>query len=459
MDKEQLESLLEKQREFFATGVTKNVDYRINALKRLYDAVRKNENRIDEALREDLGKGRMESFMCEVGLSLSEISHMIKHVKKYASDRTVATPITCFHSHSYVKPCPKGNILIMSPWNYPFLLSIDPLADALAAGNTVILKVSAYSKATSEVIKEILGEVFDEEYVAVVTGGRGENSSLLSLKFDHIFFTGSQAVGREVMRKAAEHLTPVTLELGGKSPCIVDETANIKLTARRLVFAKFMNCGQTCVAPDYVICHEDVKEDFIDAVKKEITRQFGKDPLKNKNYGRIINKKHYQRLEGLMDESRIVSGGRRDPKTLKIEPTIMDGVTMQDAVMKEEIFGPIIPVMTYRNLDEVIRKLDRGAHPLALYIFSESRDNTDRITSGVRYGGGCINDALVHLATSSMPFGGFGESGMGAYHGKSGFDTFTHYKSVMDKKEWIDVPMRYQPYRRINEKIMRLFLK
>ena len=290
-------------------------------------------------------------------------------------------------------------------------------------------------------------------------GGRAENACLLQEHFDYIFFTGSQSVGKEVMRKASEHLTPVTLELGGKSPCIIDKSANLKLAAKRIVFGKYLNCGQTCVAPDYVYCHSEVKDKFLEQIRKQIRKQFGKAPLDNKNYGKIINQKHFDRIQGLIDSSKVICGGNVRPKTLQIEPTVMDKVTFEDAVMQEEIFGPVLPVLTFTSIDEVIHKVNSLAHPLALYIFAQDKAIINKVTSECGFGGGCINDVVIHLATSELPFGGFGESGMGSYHGKKGFETFSHYKSIVDKKTWMDLPIRYQPYGRISQKLLHLFLK
>lgn len=347
----------------------------------------------------------------------------------------------------------------MSPWNYPFLLTIDPLVDAIAAGNTAVIKPSAYSPHTSEVIKTILEECFDTKYVAVVTGGRAENTCLLHEHFDYIFFTGSQAVGKEVMKCASEHLTPVTLELGGKSPCIVEKSADIKLAAKRIVFGKFLNCGQTCVAPDYIYCDKAVKDELVKEIRRQIKKQFGTNPLNNKDYGKIINEKHFRRISSLIDTDKVVWGGKTDEKTLRIEPTVMDNVTFDDAVMQEEIFGPVLPVLTYDSLDTAIEKINSMQHPLALYLFTADKKAASKVTAKCGFGGGCINDTIIHLATSEMGFGGFGESGMGSYHGKDGFDTFSHYKSIVDKKTWLDLPMRYQPYRKINEKLIHMFLK
>lgn len=459
MTEQEIKDLVTRQRKYFQTGATLPVSARTAALRRLYAAISSNEKEIHNALKKDLGKSGFESYMCETGLVLEEISYMLKHVQRFAGEKRVRTPLAQFHSRSYQKPSPYGVVLIMSPWNYPFMLTLSPLVDALAAGNTAVVKPSAYSPYTSEVLQTILSQCFDPQYVAVVTGGRAENTCLLKEHFDYIFFTGSQAVGKEVMRNAAEHLTPVTLELGGKSPCIVDQTADIKLAARRIVFGKYLNCGQTCVAPDYIYCHRAVKDRLIKEVQKQIQKQYGKQPLRNPNYGKIINEKHFDRILGLIDEKKVVHGGNSDRKTLRIEPTVLDHVTFQDAVMQEEIFGPLMPVLTFDNLDDVIRKINSMPHPLALYFFTSDKAAAKKVTSRCGFGGGCINDTIIHLATTEMGFGGFGESGMGAYHGKIGFDTFSHYKSIVDKKTWIDLPMRYQPYQKLHEKMVRFFLK
>ncbi len=398
--------------------------------------------------------------MCETGLVLSEISYMIRHTKKLAKRKTVHTPLAQFASHSFRQPVPYGNTLIMSPWNYPFLLTMDPLADAIAAGNTAIVKPSAYSPATGKIIEKIIKKCFSPEYVAVVTGGRAENAALLEQKFDFIFFTGSQAVGREVLHHAAEHLTPVVLELGGKSPCIIDADADLALAAKRVVFGKFLNCGQTCVAPDYILCHSSVKEKFVEEVIHQIQKQYGKDPLLNEDYGKIINEKHFQRICGLIDPEKVVFGGKTDAKTNRISPTVLDHVTEEDAVMGEEIFGPILPILTFDRFEDMIQRLKEKEKPLALYLFSKDREHISRVTEELSYGGGCINDVVIHLATSEMGFGGVGESGMGSYHGKKGFEAFSHEKSIVDKKTWIDLPMRYQPYgKKLYEKLLHLFLK
>lgn len=459
MTEQEINSLVNRQRKYFQTGATLPVSTRISALRRLYDAISKHEKEINEALRKDLGKSGFESYMCETGMVLEELSYMLKHTPRFAREKRVRTPLAQFHSRSCQKPSPYGVTLIMSPWNYPFMLTLSPLADALAAGNTAVVKPSAYSPHTSDVILRILSQCFEPKYVTVVTGGRAENTCLLREHFDYIFFTGSQTVGKEVMRNAAEHLTPVTLELGGKSPCIVDQTANIKLAARRIVFGKYLNCGQTCVAPDYIYCHRSAKDKLVSEVKKQIQKQYGKQPLSNPDYGKIINEKHFDRILGLIDKKKVVHGGSSDRKALRIEPTVLDNVTFSDAVMQEEIFGPVMPILVFDSLDEVIRNVNAMPHPLALYLFTSDNAAAKKVTSRCGFGGGCINDTIIHLATTEMGFGGFGESGMGAYHGKIGFDTFSHYKSIVDKKTWIDLPMRYQPYRKMHEKMVRFFLK
>ncbi len=460
MDKLDIKEILKAQRAFYNSGKTHDVAFRIAALKKLYRAVKDNEELIAKALYEDLGKSRYEAFMCEIGMVLSEISYMIKHTKRFAKKHYVYTPLAQFAATSYKKATPYGNVLVMSPWNYPFLLTIDPLCDAIAAGNTVVVKPSAYSLATTKVIKELIEGCFEPEFVAVVTGGRKENAELLNQKFDFVFFTGSQNVGKEVLRHTAENLTPAVLELGGKSPCIVDSTAKLSLAAKRIVFGKYLNCGQTCVAPDYVLCERSVKDELLKNIKEQITKQYGENPLKNKDFGKIINEKHFERINSLIDKNKVVMGGNSDNDTLQIEPTVMDNVSFDDAVMQEEIFGPVMPIITYDKFDDVFEILRDKQKPLALYLFSENKKHIRAVTERISYGGGCVNDTIIHLATSEMGFGGVGESGMGSYHGKEGFDVFSHTKSIVDKKTFMDLPMRYQPYKsKLNEKLLHFFLR
>ena len=454
-----IQEIVERQRRFFRTGATLPVSFRLAMLKKLRDAVDRYEEEIGAALAADLGKSGYESFMCETGLVQGEISWMLRHTGRLAKEHTVPTPLAQFAARSFRKFSPYGNVLIMSPWNYPLLLTLDPLADAIAAGNTVV-KPSAYAPATSALLAKMVGELFPPEYVAVVTGGREENAALLEEKFDFIFFTGSQSVGREVLRHAAEHLTPTALELGGKSPCIVDETAKLALAARRIVFGKYLNCGQTCVAPDYILCHRDVKDRLVELICKEVRRQYGEEPLQNPDYGRIVNEKHFNRLLGLIDPVKTVLGGQSSPDTLQIAPTVLDGVTESDPVMGEEIFGPILPVLTFDRFEELYDRLSGGPKPLALYLFSQNRPRVKEAAARFQFGGGCVNDVVIHLATSAMGFGGVGESGMGAYHGRAGFEAFSHCKSVVDKKTWMDLPMRYQPYRKkLYGGLLHMFLR
>lgn len=455
----QIEELVKKQREFFFAGKTLDISYREKALDKLEQAILKYEDRLYGALKEDLGKSKAESYMCEVGLTLSELRYVRKHVRGWSRDRSVLTPLAQFHAKSFTVQEPYGVVLVMSPWNYPVLLTLEPLIGALAAGNCCVVKPSAYSPATSKVMAEMLREAFPEEYAAVVEGGRKENQSLLEQKFDYIFFTGGVNVGKLVMEKASAHLTPVTLELGGKSPCIIDRTANLKLAARRLVFGKYLNCGQTCVAPDYVLVEREVKEVFLEYVKKEIRKQFGKRPLQNPSYGKMVNRKHFDRVLNLIDREKLACGGESNAQTLQIAPTVLQEVAETDAVMQEEIFGPVMPVLTVENMDAAYAFVKSRPQPLALYIFTSDQTTEERFLREVPFGGGCVNDTIIHLATSNMGFGGVGNSGMGSYHGKKSFETFSHEKSIVKKYTWLDMPMRYQPYNRVKEKLVRMFVK
>lgn len=459
MTEQEIATILAKQHAFFASGRTIPVSFRQEQLHKLKRSMLAHEKDLNEALQKDLGKSRMESYMCEVGLTLSELTWMQRHLGSLSAKKRVPTPLAQFAARSFRSPSPYGTVLIMSPWNYPVLLTLEPLIDAIAAGNTAIVKPSAYAPYTCEVMKQIIEECYPQSYVAVVTGGRAENQTLLQQRFDMIFFTGGKTVGREVLRHAAEYLTPVTLELGGKSPCIVDSSAKIRLAARRIVFGKYLNCGQTCVAPDYVLCDKTIRDELVLAIQAEIRRQFGAAPLENPNYGKIVNRKHFERLLGLIDERKLVCGGQNNPDTLRIAPTVLTDVTWEDAIMGEEIFGPILPVLTFDTLEEAIQMVEARPHPLALYFFSENKTAQSQVLNCCRFGGGCINDTVIHLATSAMPFGGVGESGMGGYHGKAGFETFSHYRSIVDKKTWMDLPIRYQHYTALKEKMLHMFLK
>lgn len=454
-----IESTVAAQRAYFAKGETLSVAFRKDALRRLRETILSREAQINAALQQDLGKSPSESYMCEVGMTLSELSYTLGHVDRWARRHSVLTPLAQFHARSFTVHNPYGVVLIMSPWNYPFMLTMEPLIGALAAGNCALLKPSAYAPATSAVIREIVSACFPQEYVAVVEGGRKENQALLEQRFDYIFFTGGVTVGKEVMRKAAEHLTPVSLELGGKSPCIVDATAKLDLAAKRLAFGKLLNCGQTCVAPDYLLIDRRVKDEFIALLKKHIAAMTGENALVNDRFVHMINCKHYDRVMGLIDPAKVVLGGQGDPETLRIQPTIMDNVTADDAIMQEEIFGPVLPVIAYDSLDEAVRFINSREHPLALYLFSEDKRTQERFLKSVPFGGGCINDTIIHLATSRMGFGGVGHSGMGSYHGRKSFETFSHEKSIVDKSTWMDMPVRYMPYSPIKDKLLRMFLR
>lgn len=459
MTKNEIDGIVNAQRDYFFSGKTLDVKKRRFYLEKLKMAIVTRKDEICEAIKKDLGKSYRESYMCEVGLTLSEIDFLLKNLNKLTKKQRVKTPIAQFSAKSYRLASPYGVVLIMSPWNYPFLLSFEPMAEAVAAGNTVVLKPSNYSPFTDEVMIDIIGKVFPSELVSVVTGGRHENEALLDTRFDYIFFTGSKTVGKLVYQKASEYLTPVTLELGGKSPCIVDSDAKIELAAKRIVFGKFLNCGQTCVAPDYLLVNEKVKDRLLSEIKKQIVLQFTDNPINNDDYGKIITPRHYERVKGLINKEKTCFGGKFDDNLLKIEPTVIADASYADECMKDEIFGPILPVMTFKSMDEVIKRVNEGASPLALYIFTENQKTADEVIEKCRFGGGCVNDVVIHLATSYMPFGGFGESGIGSYHGVKGFETFSHYKSIVDKSTKIDLNLRYQPYKKSDDKIIEKFMK
>lgn len=454
-----MQGLVAEQRSFFESGKTLELSFRKTALSRLYKAIKAYERDIIKAMEKDLGKSAMETYMCEVGLSLSELKYVSKHFERWAADRRVITNLANFPARSFTVQEPYGVTLIMSPWNYPFLLTIEPLIGAIAAGNCCILKPSAYSPSVSAVLARMLGECFPRRYVAVVEGGRAENAALLEQRFDYIFFTGSVSVGKLVMEKASKYLTPVSLELGGKSPCIVDRTADLKLAARRIAFGKYLNCGQTCVAPDYLLIHKEVKKEFLRLFAREVRRMYGEEPLANKDYGRIVNRKHFERIMSLIDWDKVCLGGKADPETLRLEPTVLDGVTASDAVMGEEIFGPILPVIEFQDIREAERFVREREKPLALYLFTSDRTVERRFLRHVSFGGGCVNDTVIHLATSELGFGGVGSSGMGSYHGKKSFETFSHEKSIVKKSVRLDVLVRYQPYAGWKEFVAHMLLR
>lgn len=454
-----IETIVNNQRDFFCTHATLDVEYRIKYLKRLRECITNHEQDILVALKEDLGKCDMEGYMCEVGLTLAELSCQLKHIRKWTKKKHYKTELT----NAIAKSCsirePYGVVLVMSPWNYPFMLTMEPLIGALAAGNTCVVKPSAYAPATSQAIADIISETFPPEYVVAVQGGREENAALLEQRFDYIFFTGGVTVGKMVMEKAAAHLTPVTLELGGKSPCVVTKDANLKIAAKRIVFGKYLNCGQTCVAPDYLLIDEQIRDEFVELLKKEIMSMYTEKPLNNPDYGKIVNKKHFERLRSLIKDEKIAFGGEAKEETLQIAPTVLIDVTAEDAVMQEEIFGPILPVLTYKNPDEAEAFILEREKPLAFYLFTEDKETQKRFMNHISFGGGCINDTVMHLTSGEMGFGGVGNSGMGSYHGRKSFECFTHEKSILDKATWIDVPLRYQPHKENKWKLIKKLLK
>ena len=451
--------IVRKQREYFGTHATLDVELRIKYLKKLQAAITGHEQEILEALKADLGKCDMEGYMCEVGLTLAELSCQLKHIRKWTKKKHYKTELTNAIAKSYSIREPYGVVLVMSPWNYPFMLTMEPLIGALAAGNTCVVKPSAYAPATSQIIADIISETFPPEYVITVQGGREENAALLEQRFDYIFFTGGVTVGKMVMEKAAAHLTPVTLELGGKSPCVVTKDANLKIAAKRIVFGKYLNCGQTCVAPDYLLIDEQIRDEFVELLKKEIMSMYTEKPLNNPDYGKIVNKKHFERLRSLIKDEKIAFGGEAKEETLQIAPTVLIDVTAEDAVMQEEIFGPILPVLTYKNPDEAEAFILEREKPLAFYLFTEDKETQKRFMNHISFGGGCINDTVMHLTSGEMGFGGVGNSGMGSYHGRKSFECFTHEKSILDKATWIDVPLRYQPHKENKWKLIKKLLK
>ncbi len=437
-------SLVTLQREYFNTGVTRSLSFRMEALRKLRNAIRNHQDLISEAMKSDLNKSAFEAYMTETGMVLDEIRFHLKHLPRWMRIKKVKTPVAQFHAKSFVVPEPYGVALLMSPWNYPLQLCLVPLIGAISGGNCAVIKPSAYAPATSSTVAKIISETFPSEYLAVVEGGREQNNALLEEVFDTIFFTGSIEVGKAVMAAAAKHLTPVTLELGGKSPVIVDETANMKLAARRIAFGKVLNAGQTCVAPDYLMIHHSVQDIFLKEYEKALKEFFPEGD--SSDMPAIISDKHFQRVTRLLEGETAVIGGGIDEASRLILPTVLTDITPDSPVMQEEIFGPILPILPYTELSECIRFIRSRPKPLALYLFTESRETENRILDSCSFGGGCINDTIIHLANPLMGFGGVGSSGMGSYHGKRSFDTFTHYRSIVRKSTWIDLPVRYHPY-------------
>ncbi len=452
-----MKELVDKIRAYFLTGETKSYEFRKNALISLREGILSLEDEINQALLEDLHKSPFETYMSEVGVVLAEIEYFLKHLKKWMRPRKKKTPLPLFHATSYLSPEPYGVILILSPWNYPFQLAIDPLVGAIATGNAAVIKPASYTPATSLVIEKLIKKVFPENYVTTVLGGRNEIGALLDQKFDYIFFTGSTNVGKLVMEKASHNLTPVSLELGGKSPCIIDEGVNLKLTARRVAFGKFLNAGQTCVAPDYVYMKKSQVDEFVSYLKEEVKEFFGENPLTSEELPKIINNKHLNRLLGLIDGETIALGGKSEGEML--EPTILLNITPESKVMQEEIFGPVLPILTYEDIQEVYEYVQNHPKPLALYLFTKNKELENDVLTHLSFGGATINDTIMHFATSEMGFGGVGDSGIGKYHGKDSFETFSNMRSVVKRSNWIDLDMRYHPYTKMKFNLLKKFLK
>ena len=454
-----ISDIVSKQREFYLTNRTRDVKFRVEQLKLLKQNIIKYESKLTEAVYADLHKPAFEAFATEIGFVLSELSFMIKHIRKFAKPTKVSSPLHQFPSKSVIYHEPYGVTLIMSPWNYPVNLTLSPLIGAIAGGNTAVIKPSAYSANVSAVIDELIKQTFEPEFVTVVQGGRSENQDLLKQHFDYIFFTGSPAVGKEVMAAAAAHLTPVTLELGGKSPAIIDDSANMDIAAKRLMWGKTVNAGQTCVAPDYVFVSRKNAETFMKKCIEQLHILYPSNESDEPNYDiltHIINDKHFKRLENLLKHSNIYYGGECDETKRFIAPTLVYPAAPTDEIMQTEIFGPILPIMVYDDMTEVIAYVTQHDRPLALYLFAQDKNVIDRIMNSIPFGGGCINDTLVHLASDSLPFGGIGSSGMGRYHGRASFECFTCDKSVLNKSNRLDIPMRYPPY---TDKALRLVKK
>jgi len=445
---EAIKKAMEAHRAYFRSGRTLDLDFRREALVKLRDALVRSEERIYKAFWEDLHKPEFEVFGTEIGMILREIKHHLAKLKKWSKPTRVSTDLLNFYSASRIRPEPYGVVLIMSPWNYPLQLALLPLVGAISAGNCVMIKPAHYSSHVSAIIEEIITETFPSEYISVLTGDRTVNQAVLEERFDLIFFTGSPYLGRIVMEKAARHLTPVVLELGGKSPCIVEADAKIDTAARRITFGKFLNAGQTCVAPDHLFAHKDIKDRLLAKIRETIIRFYGEDPEQSPDYGRIISAEQFERLESLMKSGgKIVHGGKVNASARYIAPTIIDDITYDDPIMQEEIFGPLLPVLEYSDLDEVISAINDHEKPLALYVFGSSADRIERLLARTSSGGGCVNDTIMHVASSTMPFGGVGNSGLGSYHGKFSFDAFSHHRSILYKTTLFNPTIAYPPYK------------
>ncbi|TYS67586.1 aldehyde dehydrogenase [Sutcliffiella horikoshii] len=456
---ETVEKLLANHRSYFEKGETKDIEFRLKQLATLKKAVQKYEAEFMDALKKDLGKSIFEAYGSEVGYILDSIGFFMKNLKSWAKVKKVRTPLVHTGSKSLIYSQPYGTVLIVGPFNYPVQLVLEPLIGAISAGNCAVIKPSEFTPTVSSVLSKMIGEFFNKEYISVVEGEKEETSALIHAPFDYIFFTGSVEVGKIVMQAAAQRLVPVTLELGGKSPCIVHKDANIEVAAQRIAWGKFMNAGQTCVAPDYLLVHKDVREKLVKALKKTIHDFYGDNPQQSKDYGRVVNERQFDRLASLVDKEKVVVGGRLDREDLYMDPTVMDGVSWEDGVMKDEIFGPILPVLEYQDLNDAMRQINNYPKPLALYVFTENSDVEEQVIEGTSFGGGCVNDTVTHLTNPYLPFGGVGSSGIGSYHGKDSFDTFSHKKSVMKKSTKFNLSFLYPPYSDKSIKMLKKFMK
>ncbi|MCP4652012.1 MAG: aldehyde dehydrogenase [Candidatus Omnitrophica bacterium] len=452
--------IVAKQQNFFYEGSTKSLSFRVKQLQKLKSIVKSSEKDILKALKQDLNRPPLESYASEVGFILSEISYTLKNIHNWMSPKKVKLPITYFGTKAFIVPEPLGLALIFGTWNYPFLLSLLPLAGAISSGNCAIVKPSEYAATSSNIIKKIINDNFDPAFITVAEGGVTESEALLAQKFDFIFFTGNPNIGKIVMSEAAKTLTPVALELGGKSPCIVHKDANIKLAAEKIAWAKFINAGQTCVAPDYLLVHNQIKEELIRHIKEYITKFYGKNPAESPDYCRIINEKHFDRLSAFLRSGNIIIGGQTNRDNLYIAPTVIDNVfSLESAIMEEEIFGPIIPIIPYEDIRRAVSIIRSKPKPLAAYIFCDDSNTENYILNRVSCGSVCINDIMLQTSTYALPFGGVGESGMGRYHGKASFDTFSNFKSILQAPKSFDIKLRYPPYKTSSLKIMKLFLR
>ena len=456
MNEDSIKDVFKSQKEFFLTDKTRDLDFRIRSLRALKEEIINNEREIQEALFKDLHKSEEEAYLTEIGIIISEINQNIKKLKKWAKPKKVRSSIACFPSSAKIVSEPYGVVLIISPWNYPFQLAFSPLIGAIASGNTAILKPAEYSPNTSNIIKKIIDKVFSPNYVKTIIGSKEENQILLDLPFDYIFFTGSPVLGKIVMEKASKHLTPITLELGGKSPCIVDETCDIKLSAKRIAFGKFLNSGQTCIAPDHIFIHKSIKDEFVSELIKVINTFYTDNQEKSKDFGRIINELHFDRVSALLQDGYIIFGGKVNREEKYISPTLIENINQDSELINSEIFGPILPIIEFENIDELIETIRVKPKPLALYIFSSSKQTQNKIMSKISSGGVCVNDTIMHLVPENLPFGGVGNSGMGSYHGKKSFETFSHQRSVLTRGTFLDIALRYPPF---NKKKLSLIKK